>query len=233
MKRIREHLKIRKFIIILFAILPNPFFCISQTIKIGNQIWSVKNLNVSKFRNGDVIQEAKTDEEWTKAINEKQPAWCYFNNNSVNGVKYGKLYNWYAVSDPRGLAPEGWHIPSFEEWVELINFLKIQLPKDYRGSSQGGNKLKSKQGWKYVHCNGTNESGFTGLPGGIRNNGELFINIGTQGIWWSFSDNEIIKQYGDNGSIRCLSLGFNNTSDIEWSTCWKNSSGLSIRCVKD
>jgi uncharacterized protein (TIGR02145 family) len=222
-----------KKIILLLLVLANSFYCISQSKKIGNQVWSTKNLNVSKFRNGDVIPEAKTGEEWTKAINEKQPAWCYYKNNPVNGVKYGKLYNWYAVSDPRGLAPEGWHIPSFEEWVELINFLKIQLPKDSRGSSQGGNKLKSKQGWKYNHSNGTNESGFTGLPGGIRNNGELFINIGTEGIWWSSSDNGIIKQYGDNGLIRCLSLGFNNTADIEWSACWKNNSGLSIRCVKD
>ncbi len=78
--------------------------------------WSKKNLNVSKFRNGDNIPEAKTNEEWNKAGENKQPAWCYYNNDSLNGAKYGKLYNWYAVNDSRGLAPLGWHIPSDVEW---------------------------------------------------------------------------------------------------------------------
>ena len=71
-----------------------------------------KNLNVSRFRNGEIIFEAKTIEEWEKAGENKTPAWCYYNNNPTNGAKYGKLYNWYAVNDIRALAPKGWHIPS-------------------------------------------------------------------------------------------------------------------------
>jgi hypothetical protein len=79
-----------------------------KEVKIGDQIWMAENLNVDKFNNGDLIPEAKTKEEWKAASKNGQPAWCYHNNISSNGSKYGKLYNWYAVTDPRGLAPEGW-----------------------------------------------------------------------------------------------------------------------------
>lgn len=92
-----------------------------QTVTIGNQVWMTKNLNVDKFRNGDPIPEAKTDEEWIKAGENKQPAWCYYENDPANGEKYGKVFNWYAVNDPRGLAPEGWHDPTEEELQDLFN----------------------------------------------------------------------------------------------------------------
>jgi uncharacterized protein (TIGR02145 family) len=80
-------------------------------IIIGKQIWMTENLNLDKFQNGDSIPEARTIEEWMNACENKQPAWCYYNNDSTNGEKYGKLYNLFAVIDSRGLAPEGWHIP--------------------------------------------------------------------------------------------------------------------------
>lgn len=83
-----------------------------KTVTIGNQVWMAENLNVDKFRNGDLILQAKTEEEWKKAGENKHPAWCYFDNDTANDAKYGKLYNWYAVNDPRGLAPAGWHIPT-------------------------------------------------------------------------------------------------------------------------
>ena len=78
--------------------------------------WMPGNLKVSKFANGEPIMEAKTTEEWHNAGKNKQPAWCYYNNDPKNDRKYGKLYNWYAVNDPRGLAPEGWHVPDDKEW---------------------------------------------------------------------------------------------------------------------
>jgi hypothetical protein len=84
----------------------------NSTIKIGSQIWASQNLEVITFRNGDNIPEAKTDEEWRTAEKEKKAVWCYYNNESENGKKYGKLYNWYAVSDSRGLAPKCYHVPS-------------------------------------------------------------------------------------------------------------------------
>ena len=83
-----------------------------KTKTIGQQEWIVQNLNTSTFRNGDEIYHAKTDKEWIKAGMEKKPAWCYYKNNPANGEKYGKLYNFYAINDKRGLAPEGYHIPT-------------------------------------------------------------------------------------------------------------------------
>ncbi|MBM3455516.1 MAG: hypothetical protein FJX80_10255, partial [Bacteroidetes bacterium] len=182
-----------------------------KSVKIGAQTWMAENLNVSTFRNGDPIPEAKTNEEWEKAGKEGKPAWCYYENDSKNGAKYGKLYNWYAVNDSRGLAPTGWHIPSDAEWTTLEN----QLGDD------AGKKMKSTSGWKSweedITCsscknwnaeyrrktachvckdtrvsgiktisgNGTNSSGFSGLPGGYRNYSGYFYDMGFNGFWWS------------------------------------------------
>ena len=149
----------------LIFILLIGFGCISyaQTITIGTQVWMTKNLDVATFRNGDPIPQAKTDEEWEKAGENQQPAWCYYDNDPANGAKYGKLYNWYAVNDSRGLAPVGYHIPSDAEWTILTDFLG--------GEKVAGTKMKSTDFWADYEGNsgnGTNESGFSGLPGGYR-----------------------------------------------------------------
>jgi uncharacterized protein (TIGR02145 family) len=183
----------------------------SAEVTIGKQVWMSENLNVDKFRNGDPILEAKTDEEWEKAGENKQPAWCYYDNDPANGEKYGKLYNWYAVNDKRGLAPVGYHIPSDAEWTELEDFL----------GTDAGKKMKSTSGWN-KDGNGTNESGFSGLPGGYRNFSGSFEGIGKFGTWWSSSEsstdrawNRYLDYYGGNVyrgsvnkgkvfSVRCL-----------------------------
>ena len=112
--------KISFLILLLVGMTSNGF---TQSVKIGTQEWTTKNLNVSAFRNGEPIPEAKTDEEWKKAAENKQPAWCYYNNDPENGTQYGKLYNFYAVKDPRGLAPKGWHIPADSAWGQLGKYL--------------------------------------------------------------------------------------------------------------
>jgi len=150
-----------------------------KTVKIGNQIWMVENLNVDRFRNGDPIPEAKTDVDWLKAGKNKQSAWCYYDNNPSNGVKYGKLYNWYAVNDPRGLAPQGWHIPGDDEWTKLTDILG--------GEEVSGNKLKSFNGWK-ENGNGSDNFGFTALPGGYSDNNGTCLGIGYFGHWWSATE---------------------------------------------
>ena len=96
----------------------------AQTVTIGTQVWMTENLDVAEFRNGDPIPEAKSNDEWFRAGREGKPAWCYYNNNSENGFKYGKLYNWYAVNDTRGLAPDGWRIPTDKDWVILAKYLR-------------------------------------------------------------------------------------------------------------
>ena len=109
--------------LLFIAVVSISSFGFAQTVTIGNQTWTTKNLDVATFRNGDAIPQAKTNEEWSAAGENKQPAWCYYDNDVKNGPKYGKLYNWYAVNDARGLAPAGWHIPTDEEWTVLSTFL--------------------------------------------------------------------------------------------------------------
>lgn len=90
-----------------------------SSVVIGSQTWAVANLDVTAFRNGDAIAEVKTDAEWEKAYEDKKPAWCYYNNDPSNGSSYGKLYNWWAVTDKRGLSPSGWRIPLKSDWQKL------------------------------------------------------------------------------------------------------------------
>ena len=86
-----------------------------------------ENLNQDRFNNGDLILEVKTNEEWEKVCLEGKPAWCYYNYNPANGEIYGKLYNWFAVNDPRGLAPDGWHVPDYNDWSTLISYFEHQF----------------------------------------------------------------------------------------------------------
>ena len=117
-----------------------------KTVKIGQQEWMAENLNTDRFRNGDTIQEAKTPAEWKKACDEKIPAWCYYENKTLNGQKHGKLYNFYASIDPRGLAPIGFHIPTVNEW-------KI-LSEELSGNRKG---MKSVNGWANYKEGGVRE----------------------------------------------------------------------------
>ncbi len=119
----------------------------NQTIIIGKQEWTIKNVDVSTFRNGDSIIEARTEQEWIKAWQEGTPAWCHYNNDPALGEKYGKIYNLFAVNDPRGLCPEGWHIADNDEWNILVRALE----------SDAGQKMKSTHGW-LDGGNGTNSS---------------------------------------------------------------------------
>jgi len=186
-----------------------------KSVKIGAQTWMSENLNVSTFRNGDPIPEAKTNEEWEKAGENKQPAWCYYDNDPANGAKYGKLYNWYAVNDPRGLAPVGYHVPSDAEWTILTGFLG--------GQDAAGTKMKSKSGWA-ENRNGTNSSGFSGLPGGGRYDDGAFSYIGTVGDWWSSTED-------DAGSAWGRYLGYGDGS--VYGSYGNEENGFSVRCLRD
>jgi uncharacterized protein (TIGR02145 family) len=183
-------------------------------VKIGTQIWASENLNVDHYRNGDPIPEAKTVQEWIKAGENKQPAWCYYENNSVNGSKYGKLYNWYAVNDSRGLAPEGWHLPSNQEWKELEGFLGIW--------TEAGEKMKSINGWK-TSGNNTNSSGFSAIPGGYRSPNGAFKEIGAYGCWWSTTEN--------TSSLPFYIILDDSSSFLKF--CMDKEYGLSLRCIRD
>jgi uncharacterized protein (TIGR02145 family) len=185
------------------------------SVKIGSQVWATENLNVDRFRNGDPIPQAKTAEEWQNAGNNQKPAWCYYNNDPQNGEIYGKLYNWYAVNDKRGLAPIGYHIPTDAEWTKLSDYLG--------GEALAGKKMKSTSGWA-ENGNGTNSSGFNGLPGGGRVANGVFNYQGGFGYWWSASE-----AYAGSAFYRSLyfdgdGLGRNSND---------NEKGFSVRCLRD
>ena len=199
------------FIIIFFLIgLSN-----AQTVTIGTQVWMTKNLDVATFRNGDPIPEAKSNEEWEKAGENKQPAWCYYNNDPANGAKYGKLYNWYAVNDPRGLAPEGWHVPNIDEWDECLNRIKIDdaiLCNECIGSPRisigSTNKDFSKQlvGCRFNYM----AKEFYG-----------FIGLFESSYFWSSNEIDNWGEFVLIGDDQALGI-FNS-----------NLNGFSIRCIKD
>ena len=182
--------------------------------KTGKQKWMSENLAVSHFRNGDTIPEARSDDEWEKYGNDGKPAWCYEENNPVRGKKYGKLYNWYAVSDPRGLAPDGWHVPSDEEYIKLTNnmggLLFAALKMRTNGLTGEGNKDTGND--------------FKWPAGGTRNNHGQFYGLGSNGYWWSSTEFNSSKAW-----IRIL----------DYLHCYVNSPnfskqyGLSVRCIQD
>jgi uncharacterized protein (TIGR02145 family) len=189
-------------------------------VDIGTQTWMTYNLDVSNFRNGEEIPEVKSAEEWIAAGEKQQAAWCYYDNDASNGSKYGKLYNWYAVNDPRGLAPQGWHIPTDAEWKTLSENLG--------GEEAAGNLMKSSSGWLEKEAgksgNGTNKSGFTGLPGGYRDSNGNFLSVGNYGLWWSAS--EVI----DSGAYyRVLYYDYSYLMGSNYS----KRTGFSVRCVRD
>jgi uncharacterized protein (TIGR02145 family) len=188
---------------------------IGQTVTIGTQVWMTKNLDVDRFRNGDPIPEVKTNEEWENAGENEQPAWCYYDNNPKNGEKYGKLYNWYAVKDSRGLAPIGYHIPSYKEWSKLTDNLG--------GEEVAGYKMKSTSGW-VKNGNGSNSSGFSGLPGGHRYDDGTFDNIGEYADWWSSTE---------FGSYTAWHISLDCKSGSVSSIDYMPELGFSVRCLKD
>ncbi len=184
----------------------------AQTVTIGSQVWTSKNLNVSTYRNGDVIPQVQDENAWETLTT---GAWCYYDKDTSNGTKYGKLYNWYAVHDPRGLAPKGYHIPTDEDWSKLSDYLG--------GESGAGTKMKSISGW-YKNGNGTNSSGFSGLPGGFRNGFGTFDGIGSNGHWWSSTESDTSDAwfrnlYYSDGSV------YGGNGD--------RRSGFSVRCLRD
>ena len=190
----------------------------STSITNGSQKFMDKNLEVVTYRNGDVIPQVADQTAWALL---STGAWCYYNNDTINGTIYGKLYNWYAVNDPRGLAPQGWHIPTLAEWTTYSNSLG--------GESAAGGKMKTTgtSRWNSPNKGATNESLFAGLPGGFRNGDKMiggFGDIGNGGYWWSTAE---------NGSAYAWSrdLYYDNAKLI--STYGAKSSGFAVRCLRD
>ena len=204
--------------ILFFAFL----FCLiadssaQATVKIGTQKWMTKNLDVSKYRNGETIPYVEDATECAKLTT---GAWCYYQNKTSNGTTYGKLYNLFAVLDPRGLAPIGFHVPTDAEWTVLTNFLG--------DTEKAGGKLKEKgtAHWNKPNTGANNSTGFTALPGGYRYSGGNFSFLGTYGMWWSSSE-------GGSKVLGWDRFLYSNDSVIGRFDDFDRS-GMSVRCIAD
>lgn len=185
------------------------------SIRIGDQVWMVENLNTSTFRNGEAIPHATTAEEWARAGRDKEPAWCYYESKRENGVRYGRLYNWYAVTDPRGVAPEGWHVATDAEWRQTTDYLG--------GEDAAGTKMKNTTGW-VGKANGTNESGFSGLPGGSRDLYGKFDYGEHAAYWWTSTESD-----DELAWYRVI----DQSPHYVYRTNYSKANGYSVRCLKD
>jgi uncharacterized protein (TIGR02145 family) len=188
-------------------------------VQIGGMTWMTRNLEETKFRNGDRIPQAQSDEEWQEAGFNKKPAWCYYIDYTDSGpkevVNRGKLYNSYAVNDPRGLAPEGWHIPTVSEWnlleskavLEGEGIVELFSKEHWTGAQDGWNVLGlsiSPDGWRDVGCGGLDSD---------------------VSFWGS-------TKYDDETAVVSFYLDEQSVGEMQYrSTSW--IMGYYVRCVKD
>jgi uncharacterized protein (TIGR02145 family) len=184
-----------------------------SSIVLGNgQEWMAENLRTTSYANGDPIPNVTVNTQWQ---NLTTGAWAHYNNDSQYENPYGKLYNGYTVNDSRNVCPTGWHVPSDAEWTVLSDYLG--------GEAVAGGKMKSTgtQYWVSPNTDATNESGFSGLPGGSRLVNGSFGIIGFQGYWWSSAENGTWTRslFYNEGIVS------RDSSGMIW--------GFSVRCLKD
>jgi len=188
-----------------------------HSVKIGTQIWMVENLKTTKYQNGQSIENIANNTQWQYATS---GAYCYYDNISAYKYTYGCLYNWSAIADIRNIAPTGWHVATYDDWKNLIDFLG--------GINFVTNKIK-EQGtihWLNHENLSTNESGFTALPGGYRNYTGDFYYINTAMSFWTSTE-------GDATSG--LNFGYTSNADNGLTVLAPQGkmSGNSVRCIKN
>jgi len=177
---------------------------IYKTVKIGDQWWMAENLKVTHYRNGDQIACLTIDDEWDQPMG----AYCYYNNDISNIGQYGMLYNWFAVSNSRSIAPEGWHVPTEAEWQELVEYLG--------GDTLAGSRMKKPT---------KDTIGFAALFGGYRYNHGAFDGIGINAYFWSSTES-------NEGNAWYRYLYYGNSNVYRDDSGWKQA-GYSVRCVRD
>lgn len=202
-------------------------------VQIGDQVWFSENLRTTVYANGDVIPAGLTDDEWVStnegatSVYGEGSSYCANWSPDIDAcdeaqslAEYGRLYNWHAVNDARGLCPVGWHVPTDEEWTDLEDFITAQ---GFSGTE--GTALKSTYGWteQFGGGNGTDDFGFSALPGGSRNTNGSFINAGNYGGWWSSSPSD------GNAWVRALSVLYPDFLRDPGAP----RSGFSVRCLRD
>lgn len=214
-----------------------------KTITIGSQTWMAENLRATKYQNGDDIGwEAEDDSgkyvvpliydnEFWKSV--ELGLWCDYNNDSINGKKYGHIYNWYAITDERNIAPIGWHVATDDDWKILSKYIdETENVISYKAAKS----LASKSGWDKSNeliaigsdTGKNNSTGFNGLPGGYRKSNDYggFGHLGYYAVWWSASEY-------DNNSAYIRKLGDEGGDILHWGGFSSKHDGYYVRCVKN
>lgn len=188
-----------------------------NTIILGTQEWMAQNLTTTRYANGDAIANAIDDSDWGEATT---GAWCHYNNDSQFNVPFGKLYNWFAVADPRNVCPTGYHPPSDAEWATLETFLG--------GSGVAGGKMKEigTEYWVAPNTGATNTSGFNALPGGDRARNSPFEVMGTLGRYWSSTEIDPVDDVA-------IAIALTYDGEYVGRNLIFEKYGFSVRCVKD
>ena len=190
-----------------------------ETIQIGEQEWMAENLKVTHYNNGDAIPTGYSNSEWVDLDETETGAYAIYDDDPANAEIYGNLYNWYTVDDDRGVCPEGWHVPSDDEYTVLTDYLG--------GTSVAGGKMKEAglEHWNSPNTGATNESGFTGLPAGYRNGGNGdYYSMGDYGYFWSSTE-------GNSNSAWYRKLDYDDSEVNRFSN--DERSGFSLRCLRD
>ena len=211
-----------------------------EVVRVGAHEWTSSNLNVGHFRNGDAITHAQDWRSWMEAGQQEAPAWCYYVSSSLDasadeGKKYGRLYNGFAVNDPRGLAPDGWTIPDQDQLTSMlleINGNQTEVDGSNVYFSDAGKLLKDGPEW-----GGEDRHGFRALPGGFRKvYCQEFDGAGSQGFWWSSS-----RDGAGNGVYLTVSTSFDyswmperyQSGDSVMLRVLAPESGMSVRCFRE
>jgi uncharacterized protein (TIGR02145 family) len=184
-----------------------------HAVAIGNQCWLKENLTTMYYANGDLIPFVSDNTDWNQ--NNSSGAWARYNDDVQLEQSYGKLYNWYAVSDSRNVCPVGWHVPSEAEWSTLVTYAG--------GSSSAGAALKESGNATWVTAGGSNQFGLSALPGGYRTEVSAYTKINEAGWWWSST--------GSLSNGKMISMNHDVNSTLQLNT--DKRKGLSVRCVKD
>jgi uncharacterized protein (TIGR02145 family) len=191
---------------------------IYKSIKIGDQTWMAENLKVSHYRNGEQIYHCRNGISWKELTD---GAYCYYDDDIEIALEYGFLYNWYAVNDQRNLAPIGWHVPTYEEWKTLINYIE----KNNVNLRAGGIlKDASDKYWKYPNLQASNSSKFSALPGGFRDTNDIFGHLKECGNWWTSTEYNFYNSIAKTMFHKYPYVGEGSSNKAD---------GFSVRCVKD
>lgn len=201
------------------------------TLIIANQEWMIENLKVTHYKNGDPIQNLEDYDDW---INTNEGAYCFYNNDPANAVIYGNLYNWFAVNDQRGLAPEGWRVPSDVDIMELEQVIGMSYDEahsfDWRGTNEGSKLAGGHEYWQQGQLVQDSDFGlcsFNFLPSGVRYESQDdwgYYSINQNSCIWTSTEQSNEEVY-----IRIIAYQTSriNRKDME------KESGFSVRCIRD